>query len=68
MKLNNEISQLKMKEEDIKQRKLTTQEEELTTAALKLNKVNQIARIMLSIDFLEQFCKYKNIKCNHENL
>lgn len=62
MKLNNKITLLKIQHEKLEHEKNRSRELEQQSAATKLDKVNQIARIMLSIDHLEYFCKFKTIE------
>lgn len=53
---------LKKELEKNEQEKNKKREEGQAVSNVKLEKVKQISKIMLSIDHLEYFCKYKNLK------
>jgi hypothetical protein len=61
MELNNKITMLKIRFEELDSDNKRSKELEQQSASQKLDKVNQIARIMFSIDHLEYFCKNKTI-------
>jgi hypothetical protein len=62
MQLNNEIANLKKKSEliDDERNKLKNQEQENSTQ--QFEKITQLSRILMAIDHLEGFCKYKKLK------
>lgn len=62
MQINNRIAMLKKELEKNEQEKNKKREEGQAVSNVKLEKVKQISKIMLSIDHLEYFCKYKNLK------
>lgn len=62
MQLNNEIANLKKKSEliDDEKNKLKNLEQENSTQ--QFEKITQLSRILMAIDHLEGFCKYKKLQ------
>jgi len=64
MTLNNTLAQLKIKSENIddEKNKLKSQEQENSSA--QFEKITQLSKILMAIDHLEGFCKYKKLQYN----
>lgn len=64
MQLNNEIANLKKscEEYDDEKNKLKSLEQENSSQALE--RITQLSRILMAIDHLEGYCKYKKLQFN----
>lgn len=62
MTKNNTIGILKKDFENMEQEKNKVREQEQNNSQLKLDKITQISKIMLMVDHLENYCKYRKLQ------
>jgi hypothetical protein len=62
MSLNNDTTNLKQKYEAIDEQKNQLKSEAEETSSKKLNKISDLARILMSIDSMENRCLNRNAK------
>lgn len=67
MQLNNEIANLKksVEEYDDEKNRLKSLEQENSSQAME--KITQLSRILMAIDHLEGYCKYKKLQFNRQD-
>lgn len=61
MQLNNTIANLKLQSEKIDDEKNRLKSVEQETSAQQFEKITQLSKILMAIDHLEGFCKYKKL-------
>lgn len=67
MSLNNAIANLKHSQEEVDDERNRIKSSNSENSKSQMEKITQLARILMAIDHLEGFCKYKKLQFNKQD-